>query len=182
MGNTNYVGTSQGASAVITATPQTARDMAASGIEFKDCKDKCDSDVTCNGFIFATSTKTCKFFNKTSTPYFNPDETTFLKKGTAYSNAAGYKNTDFNDVASQMVANPVKVAEAIAEAAARTAATNATVIAAANAAASRTETISKPTPENDNKLSTGAIVGISIGSVAGALLLFYLVWYFLIRK
>ncbi len=181
MGNTNYTGTAQGASAVITASPQTIRDMAASGIEFKDCKDKCDADITCNGFIYATSTKTCNFFNKTSTPYFNPDETTFLKKGTAYSSAPGYKNTDFDAAASQMVPNPVKVAEAVAAAIEAANATNATVAAAANAAASRTDTVSKPEPEHV-KLSTGAIVGITLGSTIGAIILFYLIWYFLIKK
>ena len=83
--NINYTGTSKGASAVITGFPQTVREMAATGFEFKDCKDTCDTDSTCNGFIHVTSTNICKFFNNTSTPYFNPDETTFLKNNTEYS-------------------------------------------------------------------------------------------------
>lgn len=163
MGNANYTVTTKGVSADITAVPQTVRDMISSGIELKDCKDKCDSDVSCNGFIYATSTKKCKFFNKVSAPYFHPDETTVLKNGTPHSTSTSYINTNVNAATTKSV-------------------TNATVEAAANAAAAKSETIPKPNPENNKKLSTAAIVGISLGSIAGAILLFCLVWYFLIRK
>ena len=97
MGNTNYITAFSGASAHVLEKP-TIEDMESKEIFFNDCKDKCDTNESCNGFIFEKNDKMCKFFVTTSSPYYNSNERAVLKKCTEYSKTEGTKISNFNSI------------------------------------------------------------------------------------